>query len=86
MNLNYIDILGLTAGGLTTFSLIPQIKMIIKTKSTKDISLGTYLLYIFGIICWLIYGIYLVAMPIIISNTLSLIMSLTILAFKIKYK
>jgi MtN3 and saliva related transmembrane protein len=84
--MNYIDILGLVGGGFTTCSMIPQLIQIIKTKSTKDISLGMFLMTVTGLAFWLCYGILTKALPIMISNSLSLIMSITIVFYKFKYK
>ncbi|MEK7172473.1 MAG: SemiSWEET transporter [Patescibacteria group bacterium] len=84
--MNYIVILGLVAAALTTFSSLPQVIKIIKIKSTKDISLGTYILVVTGIILWLIYGLLIKDLPLIAANIVSLILTVTILGFKIKYK
>ncbi|WP_431241176.1 SemiSWEET family sugar transporter [Flavobacterium sp. P21] len=55
--MNYIDIIGLFAGACITFSTIPQILKVWKTKKVKDISLKTFGILTFGIVVWIIYGI-----------------------------
>ena len=84
--MSYITIIGLIAATFTTFSLLPQIFQIIKTKSTKDISLMMFCLYCTGVLCWLIYGILIHSFPVMIANSITLIFNLIILGYKLKYK
>ena len=84
--MNYINILGMIAAVLTTSSLIPQIIQITKTKSTKDISLGMFIIFSLGVFFWLIYGILIHALPVIIANSVTLAFDLIILGYKFKYK
>ena len=79
-------ILGLIAGALTTISFVPQVIQVVKTRSTRDISLGMYIVLFIGISCWLIYGILIEALPLIIANTISAILALIILIYKIIFK
>ncbi|MCA6079169.1 SemiSWEET transporter [Fulvivirga sedimenti] len=81
-----IEILGLTAGFLTTVAFVPQVIKTWKTRSTKDISLNMFLLFCTGVSLWLIYGIMIGSISIIISNILTLILALSILFFKIRYR
>lgn len=84
--MSYITILGLIAASLTTGSFLPQAVKAVKTKHTKDLSLGMYSVLTTGIILWLVYGIMVNDLPIILSNCITLILTLTILFLKIKYK
>ncbi|MBK7183835.1 MAG: SemiSWEET transporter [Bacteroidetes bacterium] len=83
--MNFATIIGLLAATCTTISFVPQVVQILKTKNTKGISLGMYILFTFGIACWLIYGFYLGELPIIIANAITLVLASTILVFKIKH-
>jgi MtN3 and saliva related transmembrane protein len=78
--------LGLIAGALTTAAFIPQVVKTWKSKHTLDISLGMFAIFSAGVFLWLLYGIQLGALPIILANGITLILSLTILVFKLKYK
>ena len=78
--------LGLIAGALTTVAFIPQVVKIWKSKHTLDISLGMFLIFSVGVFLWLLYGIQLGALPLILANGITLVLSLTILVFKLKYK
>ncbi len=81
-----MTILGLVAGALTTIAFLPQLFKTWKSKSAKDVSLETLAIFSFGVLLWLIYGIYLQALPIILANSLTLIFNLIILGLKIKYR
>ena len=81
-----ITIVGLAAAACTTISFIPQIIKTIKTKNTKDLSLGMYLVLLLGVLLWLTYGILNKSFPIIVSNLVASLLVLTILALKLKYK
>ena len=77
--------LGLLAATLTTIAFIPQVTKIWKSKSAKDVSLGMFIVFCTGVALWLAYGILLGEMPIIVANTITLILALAILAMKLKY-
>jgi len=81
-----ITIIGLSAATLTTISFIPQVMKVWKTKKTKDISLRMYIIFCIGMSLWLIYGIMLKELPIILANSITIVLGLIILFFKIKYK
>ena len=84
--MNSMDFLGLIAGGLTTISFLPQVIKTWKSKSAKDLSLGMFAIFSAGVSLWLIYGIYMSSIPLIAANALTLILCVTILYFKLKFK
>lgn len=57
----------------------PQIYKIFKTKSSKDLSVLTYLLLTIGSVVWILYGIELKNAPILIMNGLALLEFIIIL-------
>jgi MtN3 and saliva related transmembrane protein len=81
-----ITILGLVAASLTTFSFLPQLLKTWQTKSAKDVSFVMLICFNLGILLWLIYGIYLSALPIIFANAVTLFFNLIILWLKIRYR
>jgi len=83
--MDVITIIGLVAGTLTTIAFLPQLTMTWKSKSAKDVSLGMFLIFCSGVTLWLIYGILIDALPIILTNTATLILSGAILMLKLKY-
>jgi len=84
--MNWVTILGLIAATFTTVAFIPQAVKIIRTKHTKDISIVMYSMLIVGIILWLLYGIMIKELPIILTNSVTLIFTSIILVLKLKYK
>ena len=83
--MDVVSLYGYLGATCTTISFIPQIIKIWKEKQAKDISLGMYLLFTFGIMMWLVYGILLGEFPIIIANSLTLVFAVTVLLLKYKY-
>ncbi len=81
--MNLMIIFGLIAATFTTISFLPQAIKTIRTRKTKDLSLGTYSTLTIGIFLWMIYGIFLLNWPIIIANSISFIFSAMILFIKI---
>jgi MtN3 and saliva related transmembrane protein len=82
MNLEW---LGFTAAVLTTASFIPQAVMTIRTRDTRGISRGMYIIFTIGVGFWLAYGIALDSLPMIFANTVTLGLAGTILALKLRY-
>lgn len=80
-----IDLIGAIAGTLTTLAFIPQVIKTWRSGSAEDISLVMFLLFTTGVVLWLIYGMALNALPIIIANSITLLLALTILVLKIRY-
>jgi MtN3 and saliva related transmembrane protein len=78
--------LGLIAGTLTTLAFVPQVVKTWRTRSTHDISLGMFALFSSGLVLWLIYGFMIGSLPIVVSNIVTLVLALTILFFKLRYK
>lgn len=77
---------GIAAGTLTTISFLPQLIKVYRSKHTHDISLMMFLAFSIGVLLWLIYGIMKHDTPVIIANSVTLILALMILGLKIKYK
>lgn len=84
--MRYIDIMGYAAGILVVISLLPQAIKSWKTKSTRDIALLRYIIYVGGVTLWLIYGFIIKNGPMIVMNSIALILAFFILFLKIKYK
>jgi len=80
-----VEIVGLSGAILTSIAFAPQVIRTIRTKDTDGLSLGMYLIFTMGVVCWLVYGIYLKNLPIILANTITLILSSTILLLKIRH-
>jgi MtN3 and saliva related transmembrane protein len=76
---------GFIAGGLITVSFLPQVIRVFKLKSAREISLIFTILTLIGIVCWLAYGIFLQLTPIILWNSITIILVVVLLYAKLKY-
>ena len=81
-----IEIIGLLAAFCTTAAFVPQVYKVYKNKSTTDISLTMYVVFLLGTMLWLAYGIHYNSLAIILANAVTGLLALTILIFKIGYK
>jgi MtN3 and saliva related transmembrane protein len=82
MNLEWF---GYAAAALTSGSFIPQAIMTIRSRDTRGISRGMYALFTLGVAFWLVYGIAVHSWPMILANTVTLLLAATILALKLRY-
>ena len=64
---------------------MPQALQVWRTRSTKDISLGMYLVFVIGVGLWLFYGVLLGSLPVIIANVVTLILAAFVLVMKLKH-
>lgn len=79
------QIIGTIAGILTTAAFIPQVWRTWRTKSVEDLSLTMLVTFLLGISGWLVYGIRLQEPPIIVSNLVTIALTLVLIVFKIRY-
>jgi MtN3 and saliva related transmembrane protein len=80
-----LDYTGYAAAACTTSAYVPQVLRVWRTRSTKDISLKMFLVLVTGLSLWLTYGIWRGEMPLIIANSITLMLASTILYFKIRH-
>ncbi|WP_133479496.1 SemiSWEET transporter [Cognatilysobacter segetis] len=80
------DWIGYVAAAMTTLSFLPQAVHTIRTRDTRGISLGMYVVFTLGVACWFFYGVVLGSWPMIVSNLVTLGPSATILAMKLRYR
>ena len=78
--------IGSIAAILTTFAFLPQVVRVVKIKDTESIALGMYIMQVIGIALWLDHGIHIGDLPLILANSISFLLSGTILLYKLKYK
>jgi MtN3 and saliva related transmembrane protein len=81
-----VSLLGFVAGALTIFAFSAQVLKTLRTKSTRDISLAMVTLTSTGLSLWVIYGLWLDALPIIVVNLIGLGLTLTLVVLKLKYR
>ena len=76
--------IGIIAAVLTTVSFIPQVIQVVRTKDTSSISLFMYVLFVVGVMGWIIHGIIMQDNAIIFANVFTFIFSSYILFVKIQ--
>ncbi|KRC06153.1 hypothetical protein ASE11_24055 [Hydrogenophaga sp. Root209] len=79
------DIIGFCAAFLTTASFIPQAWLTFRSRDVSGISLGMYSAFTLGVALWLVYGLTLGAWPVVVANTITLALALSILLMKLRY-
>jgi MtN3 and saliva related transmembrane protein len=73
------------AATLTTAAFVPQAMHIIRHKETRAISLFMYVSFAVGVALWLLFGAMIGNWPIMVSNAITLMLALAIIAMKLKY-
>jgi MtN3 and saliva related transmembrane protein len=76
---------GLAAASCTTIAFFPQVLKAWRSRSTKDISLGMFLLLVAGIVLWLVYGTVKGDLPLILANVVTLCLAAAILVLKLRF-
>jgi MtN3 and saliva related transmembrane protein len=84
--MDFVTVLGLIAGALTTIAFLPQLFKTWRSKSAKDISSEWLVIFSSGILLWLIYGLMTHALPVILANSVTLVLTLIILFFKFYFR
>jgi MtN3 and saliva related transmembrane protein len=82
---HFHDLVGYAAGFLATAAFVPQVAKTFKARSARDISLGMYVLFCAGVALWLAYGLLIASWPVIISNTVTLVLSGAVLVLKLRH-
>ena len=86
MNEQLLNWIGYIAGTLTTIAFVPQLVKILRTRSARDVSLGMFVLFMVGVLLWLVYGWFRGDMVLIAANTVTLALSLAILFCKLWFE
>lgn len=83
--MNWVTVLGLIAGFCTSVALLPQAIKSWKTQKTKDVSLSMCVVLVIGVLLWLNYGLLIKDLPVILANSITFILALSVLFFKIRH-
>ena len=84
--MDIINTIGIAAGALTTVSFVPQVVKTYKTRSTKDIASGMFVVLGAGVALWIVYGVMVNSLPVILANSCTLVLVAALIALKIKYR
>jgi MtN3 and saliva related transmembrane protein len=80
----FYESIGIIAAILTTSAFIPQVYKIYKEKKAQGVSLTMYLIMFVGVLLWLVYGILIGSIAIIVANSVTAILQLFVIIFKLK--
>ena len=78
------EVVGLTAGVLTTIAFLPQVRRGWTTKSTKDVSLPMVLTCCTGVLLWFSYSVMIHSLPVVLANGVTFVLDGPILVMKLK--
>jgi len=70
---------------VTTLGFLPQVIRVYRLKSAWEISLSFNIFFIVGLGGWLTYGVLLRLLPVILWNSLSLLLALALLYAKLRF-
>lgn len=79
------DLLGYLAACCTTGAFLPQVLQAWKTRDTRAISLPMYLVFVIGVLLWLIYGLQIGNWPMTIANMVTLVLAGSVLVMKLRF-
>ena len=77
---------GLAAGIFTSISLLPQLIKIIKERDAEGISIPMLFVLFTGLALWTLYGFLKNDLPIMVTNSFSLLVNIVIIILRFKYK
>ena len=80
----YMEWIGFVAAFCTTFAFVPQVIQTWKTRDTAGISLAMYVIFVFGVALWAVYGFVVRDWPIASANCTVLFLAGSILLLKLK--
>ena len=81
----YTTLVGLAAASCTTVSFVPQVVKAWRSRSTRDVSVGMFILLVTGNSLWLLYGALIGDLPLVVANLITLGLVVAILALKLRY-
>ena len=83
--MNWTQAIGLFAGICTASSLLPQLIKTIREKRAENISKLMLFVLMTGVATWVVYGILRNDLPIIITNSFSLLLNICMIILRLKY-
>ncbi len=83
--MDIVQWVGIGAGLLTAFSMLPQLIKVIKEKKAEEISITMVIILIAGLSLWVAYGVLKEDWPLIITNSFSVLVNILLLIFRFKY-
>ncbi len=76
---------GFIAGMITTAANLPQIRKTYTIKSGEGLSFRMLLALAIGLALWIVYGVMSKSLPLIVTNTVVLLLILSLIGMKLKF-
>ncbi|MFM7837947.1 MAG: SemiSWEET family sugar transporter [Chitinophagaceae bacterium] len=83
--MDWITVIGYLGVFLSSITFIPQVWQAWKTKSVGDLSFWMIIILLGNVSTWLFYGIYKGDHPIIVANSIILVLALLLFYFKLVF-
>lgn len=83
--MNFYDALQLLGGIILSIGSIPQLEQIIRTKDVEAINITSIITLIFGLLFMEIYAVHMEMTMFVITNTISLLLTIAQLTLKVYY-
>jgi MtN3 and saliva related transmembrane protein len=81
-----VEHLGFAAAICTTGAFIPQVLMVWRQRGAPGISAGMYAIFMFGVSLWLAYGIAIASVPVVVANSITLVLAAGVLGMKLYFE
>jgi MtN3 and saliva related transmembrane protein len=83
--MDFATALGTVAGILTTAAFVPQVLKTWRSRSARDISAAMFIAFSVGVALWIVYGALVRSAPVVIANSVTLVLALAVLGMKAKF-
>jgi len=83
--MDYKEFIGFIAAFLTTAAFLPQVYKTWKTKDVSALSLPMLSMFFLGLVLWLVYGFLKNSPSMIIANSITIVSTVFLIYFKLKY-
>jgi MtN3 and saliva related transmembrane protein len=79
-----MDALGYIAALFATGSFVPQVIKTWRTRSAEDLSSLMLLTHAIGMLLWLAYGVMIGAAPVVVANTIAVLLDAILIGLKLR--
>jgi MtN3 and saliva related transmembrane protein len=84
--MDFATALGTVAGILTTAAFVPQVVKTWRSRSARDISGVMFVAFSIGVALWIVYGVMVRSAPVVVANSVTLVLALAVLGMKARFR
>ena len=84
--MDFTNLIGYSAGILIAITMIPQIRLSLKTKDVGGLSFTMLTVFFLSMLLWAIYGYLIHSYPLLLTNGLATIVAGVQLSIKFRYR